>query len=90
MNEEKRSFTELEKKSITDAYACHLFQNQAQEMPLMASNHNKEANMSIMNHHFAVLGFEGLLNVNAAISIKKAPFEDRVRQLSLSLTPCVF
>ena len=40
-------------------------------MPLMASNHNKEASMSIMNHHFAGLGFEGLLNVNAVITIKR-------------------
>ena len=37
----------------------------------MASNHNKEANMSVMNHHFAGFGFEGLLNVNTMIIIKR-------------------
>lgn len=42
-----------------------------QEMPLMVSNHNKEGNMSIMNHRFVGLGFEGLLNVNTMITIKR-------------------
>ena len=37
----------------------------------MASNHNKEASMSVMNHRFGGLGFEGLLNVNAVITIKR-------------------
>ena len=40
-------------------------------MPLMASNHNKEASMSVMNHRFGGLGFEGLFNVNAVITIKR-------------------